>query len=56
LPVGLRTEPACDAREGDTGEAVSVAAVAEDQRPWALTFRRLASGWRLTGASPVLLQ
>ena len=56
LPVGLRSEPACDAREGDTGEAVSVAAVAEDQRPWALTFRRLASGWRLTGASPVLLQ
>lgn len=54
LPAGLRTEPACDAREGTAGDAVSVAAVAEDQRPWALTFRRLAAGWRLTGASPVL--
>jgi len=54
LPAGLRTEPACDAREGAAGDAVSVAAVAEDQRPWALTFRRLAAGWRLTGASPVL--
>jgi hypothetical protein len=54
LPSGLRSEPACDARVGDEGEAISVAAVAEDQRPWALTFRRLAAGWRLTGASPVL--
>jgi hypothetical protein len=54
LPSGLRTEPACDARVGDAGEAISVAAVAEDQRPWALTFRRQAAGWRLTGASPVL--
>ena len=52
LPTGLQVEPACDAREG--GDAISVAAVAEGQRPWALTFRRLASGWRLTGASPVL--
>ena len=54
LPSGLRSEPACDARVGDAGEAISVAAVAEDQRPWALTFRRQAAGWRLTGASPVL--
>jgi len=52
LPSGLRIEPACDAREGDAG--ISVAAVADGQRPWALTFRRLAAGWRLTGASPVL--
>ena len=50
--MGLRVEPTCDAREG--GDAVSVAAVAEGQRPWALTFRRLAAGWRLTGATPVL--
>ena len=54
LPAGLRSEPACDAREGAGGDAVSVAAVAEGQRPWALTFRRQAAGWRLTGASPVL--
>lgn len=54
LPAGLRIEPACDAREGEAGEAISVAAVGDDQRPWALTFRRVASGWRLTGASPVL--
>ena len=52
LPTGLRAEPACDLRE--SADAVSVAAIAEGQRPWALTFRRLASGWRLTGASPVL--
>jgi len=54
LPADLRAEPACDAREGAGGEAISVAASAEGQRPWALTFRRLAPGWRLTGASPVL--
>jgi hypothetical protein len=52
LPPGLSVEPACDAREG--GDAISVAAVADGQRPWALTFRRLAAGWRLTGANPVL--
>jgi hypothetical protein len=52
LPAALRAEPVCDARE--SGEAVSVAAVGEDRRPWALTFRRLAGGWRLTAANPVL--
>jgi hypothetical protein len=25
-----------------------------DRKPWTLTFRRLASGWRLTGAARVL--
>jgi hypothetical protein len=53
LPAGLQYAPACDAREG-AGDAVSVAAVADGRRPWALTFRRLGAGWRLTGASPVL--
>jgi len=53
LPAGLQYAPACDAREGG-GDAVSVAAVADGQRPWALTFRRLGAGWRLTAASPVL--
>jgi hypothetical protein len=51
LPAALRAEPACDAREG---ESVSVAAAGEGRRPWSLTFRRVAGGWRLTGASPVL--
>jgi hypothetical protein len=51
LPAGLRAEPACDAREA---AAVSVAAAADDGRPWTLTFRRLAAGWRLTAATPVL--
>lgn len=54
LPADLRAEPACDARDGAGGEAVSVAAVAEGQRPWALTFRRGSGGWRLTAAIPVL--
>ena len=54
LPAGLEAEPACDAREGGSGDAISVAAVAEGQRAWALTFRRRGAGWRLTAASPVL--
>jgi len=53
LPVGLAFEPACDAREGGTGDAVSVAAAAE-RRPWTLTFRRPGGRWRLTAARPVL--
>ena len=54
LPSDLQSEPACDAREGTTAEAISVAAIADGRRPWALTFRRLPAGWRLTGATPVL--
>jgi hypothetical protein len=53
LPVTLRAEPTCDAREGAGGEAVSVAAAA-DREPWALIFRRAGARWRLTGATPVL--
>jgi hypothetical protein len=52
LPAALRSEPTCDARE--SGGAVSVAAVADGRQPWALTFRRLTAGWRLTDASRVL--
>jgi hypothetical protein len=33
---------------------VSVAAVADPQRPWTLRWQRVAGGWRLTGAMPVL--
>jgi hypothetical protein len=53
LPSTLRLEPACDAREGAGGDAVSVAAAAGRQ-PWVLTFRRVGARWRLTGASRVL--
>jgi hypothetical protein len=53
LPATLRPEPACDARDGAGGEAVSVAAAA-DHKPWTLTFRRTGARWRLTGAARVL--
>jgi hypothetical protein len=53
LPATLRAEPACDAREGAGGDAVSVAAEA-DRQPWTLTFRRLGGRWRLSAASRVL--
>jgi hypothetical protein len=54
LPSTLRAEPACDAREGAGGGAVSVAATTAERQPWTLTFRRLGAGWRLTGAARVL--
>jgi hypothetical protein len=53
LPATLRAEPACDARQGAGGDAVSVAAEA-DRQPWTLIFRRLGGRWRLTAASRVL--
>ena len=53
LPLTLRPEPTCEAREGVGGEAVTVAAAA-DRQPWTLTFRRQGVRWRLTGAARVL--
>ncbi|HEY3065045.1 MAG TPA: hypothetical protein VGL09_04595 [Methylomirabilota bacterium] len=53
LPSTLAAEPACDATDERAG-AVSVAAVADPQRPWTLRWQRAAGGWRLTGATPVL--
>jgi hypothetical protein len=53
LPASLRPEPACDAADGATPTTVSVAATAEDRRPWALVFRRIGTRWRLTAAAPV---
>jgi hypothetical protein len=53
LPAALHPEPSCDAREGATGDAVSVAAAADGQ-PWTLMFRRQGPRWRLTGATRVL--
>jgi hypothetical protein len=54
LPATLRPEPACDGREGGAGGAVSVAAAADHQQPWTLTFRRQGTSWRLTAATRVL--
>jgi hypothetical protein len=54
LPPALRPEPACDAADNATSpRTVSIAATAE-QTPWALTFERAGSRWRLTAARPVL--
>jgi hypothetical protein len=52
LPARLDRDTACDARE--PGGPVSVAAVADAQRPWTLTFRRSGVAWRLTAAAPML--
>lgn len=54
LPARLQWQLACDAPDGTNPAVVSVAAAAEDLRPWALTFRRTGSQWHLTAASPVL--
>ncbi len=54
LPAALEPEPACDAPEGSPPAAVSVAAtLGVERRPWALTFRRAGSAWRLASAAPV---
>ena len=52
LPGKLDRDTACDAREA--GDRVSVAAVAEEGRPWTLTFLRAGARWRLTAATPML--
>lgn len=54
LPKTLVREPACDAPDGSNPAAVSVAALADEKRPWALTFQRSPKGWRLVSAAPVL--
>ena len=52
LPARLERDAACDAPEA--AGPVSVAAIADAQRPWTLTFLRTGARWRLTAASPVL--
>ena len=52
LPARLDRDAACDARE--PGGPVSVAAVADAQRPWTLTFLKSGTAWRLTAATPML--
>jgi len=54
LPSTLRPDAACDAADNATNpQSVSVAATAE-HTPWALTFQRGGTRWRLVAAGPVL--
>jgi len=58
LPAGLLPEAACDLQNPDTPRTAVVAAAAPlpDGRraPWSLWWSLGPSGWRLTGAAPVL--
>jgi hypothetical protein len=54
LPSTLRPDAACDAVDSATNpRSVSVAATSE-HTPWALTFQRGTTRWRLVAAAPVL--
>ena len=58
LPRALAPEPACDSQNPDTPSvaivAAGVAATSGGRVPWSLWWGRTPSGWRLTGAAPVL--
>ena len=58
LPSGLSPEAVCDSQNPDTPGTAVVAGAAPlpDGRraPWSLWWTRGPSGWRLTGAAPVL--
>jgi len=55
LPATLVAEPACDAPDSATNPvAVSVAAAADERKPWTLTWRRAGGRWQLVSATPVL--
>jgi hypothetical protein len=58
LPRGLVPEAACDAQNPDTSGTAIVAAavplVSGARSPWSLWWGRNPSGWRLSGAAPVL--
>ena len=54
LPARLEPDLACDAADGPSPAAVTVAAVEPaGGRPWSLVFRRAGVGWRLAAAAPV---
>ena len=54
LPARLEPDLACDAADGPSPSAVTVAAVEPaGGRPWSLVFRRAGVGWRLAAAAPV---
>jgi hypothetical protein len=59
LPAALRPEAACDWENPDTPGTAAVIAAAVPlpgggRAPWSLWWARGPSGWRLTGAAPVL--
>ena len=58
LPAGLGPETACDVHNPDMPRVALVAASAPGENgrrvPWTLWWGRAASGWRLSGAGPVL--
>jgi len=58
LPRALTPEPACDSQNPDTPSVAIVAAgvptPSGGHAPWSLWWGRTPSGWRLTGAAPVL--
>jgi len=55
LPATLAPEAACDAPDvAADPNAVSVAAVESERRPWTLTWRRAGRRWQLVSATPVL--
>jgi hypothetical protein len=58
LPAGLQPEAACDSQNPDTPGTAIVAAAAPlvdgRREPWSLWWGLGPSGWRLTGAAPVL--
>ena len=58
LPAGLASEAACDVQNPDTPRTAIVAAAAPMPggrlEPWSLWWGLGPSGWRLTGAAPVL--
>ena len=58
LPRGLVPDTACDVQNPDTPGTAIVAAAATlpsgVRSPWSLWWGRHGSGWRLTGAAPVL--
>ena len=54
LPARLEPDLACDAADGPSPGAITVAAVEPaGGRPWSLVFRRAGAGWRLAAAAPV---
>ncbi len=54
LPARLEPDLACDAADGPSPGAVTVAAVEPaGGRPWSLVFRRAGARWRLAVAAPV---
>jgi hypothetical protein len=54
LPATLRPETACDATDGGAEPRTASIAATAEHTPWALTFQRGGSRWRLAAAARVL--